>query len=282
MGLTVKEADLVEHFFSTMTHTDLLFFTSKGRAFQLKAYEVPAAATRTAKGQAVVNFLQLTQNERVTSVLPVSELGDAKYLVMVTNGGTGKKVELKAFENVRRSGIIAIKLKGNEVLYWVKPSSGADDILLVTAKGQSIRFAEKQLRPMGRSAAGVRAMRLKSGDVVAGMDVIGGGATKTNEQLLVVTAKGFGKRTPIKFYRKQGRGGSGIKTARTTPKTGDVVAGFIVNAKLEQEDLICISDKGQVIRLPLKTVSVLGRDTQGVRIMRFKEEGDELSSVTFV
>jgi DNA gyrase subunit A len=282
LGLTVKEEDLVEHFFSTMTHTNLLFFTSRGRVFQLKAYEVPSAATRTAKGQAVVNFLQLTQHERVTAVIPMGELGDAKYLVMVTSGGTGKKVDLAAFENVRRSGIIAIRLKGEELLYWVKPSTGQDDILLVTARGQSIRFAERQLRPMGRSAAGVRAMRLKSGDSVAGMDVMPAGATKATEQLLVVTAKGFGKRSAIKFYRRQNRGGTGIKTARVTPKTGNVVAAFIVNAKLEQEDLICISEKGQVIRLPLKTVSVLGRDTQGVRIMRFKEEGDELASVTFV
>lgn len=283
LGLTVKEEDLVEQFFSTTTHTNLLFFTSRGRVFQLKAYEVPSALTRTAKGQAVVNFLQLTQNERVTAVLPLEEIArEAKYLVMVTSGGTGKKVELSAFENVRRSGIIAIRLKGNETLNWVKPSTGQDDILLVTAKGQSIRFVGRQLRPMGRSAAGVRAMRLKTNDKISGMDVISDGATKANEQLLVVTSKGFGKRTPIKFYRKQGRGGSGIKTARVTPKTGDVVAAFIVSAKLEQEDLICISDKGQVIRLHLKSVSVLGRDTQGVRIMRFKEEKDELASVTFV
>ncbi|MFH1171605.1 MAG: DNA gyrase subunit A [bacterium] len=283
LGLTVKEEDLVEHFFSTMTHTNLLFFTSRGRVFQLKAYEVPSALSRTAKGQAVVNFLQLTQNERVTTVLPLEDLeSETKYLVMVTSGGTGKKVELMAFGNVRRSGIIAIRLKGNEMLDWVKPSTGRDDILLVTSRGQSIRISEKQLRPMGRSAAGVRVMRLKTGDTLAGMDVIVGGTTKENEQLLVVTSKGFGKRTPIKFYRKQGRGGSGIKTARVTPKTGNVIAAFIVNAKLEQEDLVCISDKGQVIRLPLKSVSVLGRDTQGVRIMRFKEEKDELASVTFV
>lgn len=283
MGLTVKEEDMVEHFFSTMTHTDLLFFTSRGRVFQLKAYEVPPAATRTAKGQALVNFLQLTQAEKVTAVLPLADLeNNIKYLVMVTRQGTSKKVELSAFENVRRSGLIALKLNGDDVLEWVKPSSGNDDLLLVTTDGQSIRFPEKMLRPMGRNAAGVRAIRLKGKDMIAGMDVISGSSTSSTEQLLVVMSKGFGKRTPLKFYRKQGRGGSGIKTARVTDKTGDVVAAFVVNAKLEQEDIICISEKGQVIRLPLKSVSVLGRDTQGVRIMRFKEANDEVASVTFV
>lgn len=283
LGLTVKEEDLVEHFFSTMTHTDLLFFTSRGRAFQLKAYELPQAATRSAKGQVVVNFLQLTQSERVTAILPLADLDKSmKNLVMLTRGGTIKKVALEALSNVRRSGLIAIKLKNDDVLDWVKPSSGKDDILIVSANGQSIRFPEKGIRQMGRNAAGVRGMRLKKVDVVAGMDIISGGLNTTNEQLLVVTTKGFGKRTSLKLFRKQNRGGSGIRAAKTTDKTGKVVAAFIVNAKREQEDLICISDKGQVIRLSLKTVSQLGRDTQGVRIMRFKEAGDELANVTFV
>lgn len=283
IGLTTKEEDLVEQFFSTTTHSDLLFFTSRGRIFQLKAYEVPPAATRTSKGQAVVNFLQLMPQEKVSVVLSLADLdGNTKFFVMVTNLGTIKKVALNLFENVRRSGLIAIKLKNDDFLSWVKPSSGKDDLILVTGQGQSIRFPEKLIRPMGRNAAGVRGVRLKGADVVVGMDTILDGATRSNEQLLVVTTKGFGKRTNLNLYRRQGRGGSGIKTAKVTDKTGKVVAAFIVNAKREKEDLICISDKGQVIRLPLKTVSVLGRDTQGVRIMRFKEAGDELSSITFI
>ncbi len=283
IGLTTKEEDLVEHFFSTNTHTDLLFFTSRGRVFQLKAYEVPAAASRAARGQAAVNFLQLTQSELVTAVLPFDDPeGMTKYLIMVTKKGTVKKVERAAFANVRRSGLIAMNLKNDDTLGWVKPSAGKDDVMLVSEKGKSIRFPEKQLRPMGRSAAGVHGMRLGSGDAIAGVDVIPDGAVSANEQLLVVTASGFGKRSPLTFYRKQGRGGSGIKAIKVTTKTGDVVAAFIVNAKRELEDLICMSEKGQVIRLPLKSVSVLGRDTQGVRIMRFREEKDVLASVTFI
>ncbi len=283
IGLTTKEEDLVEQFFSTTTHTDLLFFTSRGRVFQLKAYEVPSAATRTSRGQAVVNFLQLMPQETVTAVLALDDLGkEAKYLVMITRQGTAKKVERSAFENVRRSGLIAIGLKNGDALAWVKPSGGKDDIILVTAKGKSIRFAEKDLRPMGRGAAGVRGIRLGTSDTIVGMDVIPDGVTPANEQLLVVTANGFGKRSPLRFYRKQGRGGSGIKAVKVTGRTGNVAAAFIVNAKREQEDVICMSEKAQVIRLPLKSVSVLGRDTQGVRIMRFKEAGDILASVTFI
>ncbi len=283
IGLTTKEEDLVEHFFSCSTHTDLLFFTSRGRVFQLKAYEVPVAPSRTARGQAVVNFLQLLPQEQVTAVLPMNDLeGVAKFLIMVTKRGTIKKVEREAFANVRRSGLIAINLKDDDALVWVKPSSGSDDVMLVSAKGKSIRFSEKDLRPMGRSAVGVRGIRLGSNDPVAGIDVIPEGSASSAEQLLIVTASGFGKRSPVKFYRRQGRGGSGIKAVKVTAKTGDVVAAFIVNAKREQEDVICISEKGQVIRLPLKTVSVLGRDTQGVRIMRFKETDDFLASVTFI
>jgi len=281
IGLTTKEEDTVEHLFATMTHADLLFFTTRGRVFQLKAYDVPTAS-RTAKGQAVVNFLQLGPEEKVSSVLSLAELAEEKYLVMLTRQGTIKKVEMNVFKDVRRSGLLAIKLKPEDRLEWVKPSSGKDDIILVSANGQSIRFAEKTVRPMGRSAGGVRGMRLKRGDVIAGMDVILEGTSAKNEQLLVIMDHGHGKRTFLKEYRLQGRGGSGIRCAHITEKTGKISSAFIVNAKREQEDVVIISIKGQVIRLPLKQVSVLGRDTQGVRLMRFKEAGDGVASVTFV
>jgi len=281
IGLTTKEQDAVEQLITTNTHADLLFFTNKGRVFQLKAYDVPPAS-RTAKGQALVNFLQLGPEEKVSAIMSLEELGDYKYLMMVTRNGIIKKVVIEDFKAVRRSGLIAIKVKKGDVLEWVKPSTGKDDIIIVTENGQSIRFKEKQVRPMGRNAAGVRGMRLKGTDKVAGMDMINEGKAEQHEQLLVVMANGFGKRTPLRSYRLQGRGGSGVKTAKITPKTGATVSSFIVNGQLEKEDLIIISDKGQVIRLPLKTVSVLGRATQGVRLMRFSETNDKVASVTFV
>ena len=282
IGLTTKEEDMVEHIFATNTHADLWFFTTKGRLFQLKAYEVPSAS-RTAKGQAIVNFLQLAPEEKVASVLTSEDLSAYKYLVMVSRQGTIKKTEISAFANVRKTGLIVVKLKGDDVLQWIKPSSGKDDIVLVTAEGQSIRFKEKDIRPMGRAAAGVRGVRLsKKGDEVVGMDLVNEGKASSGEQLLVIMSNGYGKRTPLSQYKVQGRGGSGIKTAMITPKTGKLCAAFIVNSHLEQEDVIIISKKGQMIRIPLKAVNVIGRATQGVRIMKFKQEGDKVASVTFI
>jgi DNA gyrase subunit A len=283
MGLTTKEEDTVEHLISTTTHSDLLFFTTRGRVFQLKAYDVPAAS-RTSKGQAIVNFLQLAPEEKISAILSVKELGegDFKYLVMVTKEGVIKKVELKDFENVRRSGLIAIKLREGDRLEWVKPSSGNDEIILITAQGQAIRFKEKNVRGMGRAATGVRGIRIKGKDSVVGMDVIDPGLVSKNLlELLVVMENGFGKRTNLKNYKVQGRGGSGIKTAKVTPKTGKIISAQIASSK-DERDLIIISKFGQVIRLPFKSVSTLGRATQGVRLMRFKEAEDRAASVTFV
>jgi DNA gyrase subunit A len=283
MGLTTKEEDTVEHLISTTTHSDLLFFTTRGRVFQLKAYDVPAAS-RTSKGQAIVNFLQLAPEEKISAILSTKELGegDFKYLVMVTKAGVIKKVALKDFENVRRSGLIAIKLKDGDHLEWVKPSTGGDEIILVTAQGQAIRFKEKNVRSMGRAASGVRGLRLKGKDEVVGMDVIEPSLVSKNLlDLLVVMENGFGKRTNLKNYKVQGRGGSGVKTAKVTPKTGKIISAQIASSK-DERDLIIISKFGQVIRLPFKSVSTLGRATQGVRLMRFKEIDDRAASVTFV
>ncbi|MBU1145931.1 DNA gyrase subunit A [Patescibacteria group bacterium] len=283
MGFTTKEEDTVEYLLSTTTHADLLFFTTRGRVFQLKAYDVPAAS-RTSKGQAIVNFLQLAPEEKISAILSVKELGegDFKYLVMVTRAGVIKKVDLKDFDNVRRSGLIAIKLKDGDRLEWVKPSSGGDEIILITAVGQAIRFKEKNIRSMGRAATGVRGIRLKGKDEVIGMDVIDPALVSKNLlDLFVLMENGFGKRTNLKNYKIQGRGGSGIKTAKTTPKTGKIISAFITSSK-DERDLIIISKYGQVIRLPFRSVSTLGRATQGVRLMRFKEADDRAASVTFV
>jgi len=281
IGLTTKEEDQVSHFFSTTTHADILFFTTTGRLFQMKAYDVPAAS-RTAKGQAIVNFLQLTGEEKVANVLSMEDLTPFKYLLMVTKNGIIKKVDLEEFKNIRRSGLIAIKLKAGDRLRWVKPTSGKDHIMLVTSNGQSIRFQESTVRPMGRSASGVRGMKMKGTDEIVGMDVMDQGKADEHEQLMIVMDNGFGKRTGVTAYKVQGRGGSGIKTAKITDKTGKLSSATIVNGKDLTQDIIVISQKGQVIRLPLKSISVLGRDTQGVRIMKFSDPKDKVASVTLV
>ena len=282
IGATTKEEDMIAHLFSTMTHADIMFFTSRGRLFQTKAYEIPQAS-RTAKGQAIVNFLQLAPEEKVSTVLSAEDMSMYKHLVMVTKKGIIKKTDIEKFKNIRRSGLIAIKLKDDDQLEWVRSSTGKDQVVLVTAEGLAIRFKEENIREMGRGAAGVRGIKLKkSTDEVVGMDIIDAGKPAPDDQLLVVMTNGFGKRTNLKEYKVQGRGGSGIKTASTTAKTGRVEAAFIVNAKRAGDDLIIITDKGQVIRLPLKSVSVIGRATQGVRLLKFKADGDQVASVTFV
>lgn len=282
IGMTAKEEDMVEFMFTSMTHADLLFFTTRGRVFQLKAYEVPQAA-RTAKGQAIVNFLQLSSGEKVTSVLPLDKMKDAKYLFFATEKGLVKKVELGAFANVRRSGLIAIKIKPEDRLIWAKPTGGKDDIQLITAQGQAIRFKESDVRDMGRGATGVFGIRLRKDDMVVGMGVIRNDKEKLKKyQVLTIMEKGFGKRTPLNMYKVQGRGGSGIKTAKVTAKTGKLVNAYVVNSEhMEGKDLIIISEKGQVIRLAFKSVNQAGRDTQGVRLMRLKDENDKVACVTW-
>ncbi|MBU0707761.1 DNA gyrase subunit A [Patescibacteria group bacterium] len=281
IGLTTKEEDMVEHFFGTTTHADLLFFTTKGRVFQLKTYDIPQTG-RTAKGQAIVNFLQLPGDEKISVVLPLSEILDYKYLIMVTRNGIIKKVSLDDFKKVRRSGLIALRLKPGDLLEWVKPTTGKDNIILVSQDGKAIHFKEKDVRSMGRGAAGVRGIKLKKDDRVCGMGIVPHGSISPQEQLLVVMENGHGKRTSLRSYKVQHRGGTGIKTANITPKTGKIIQSFIVTSKREKEDMVVISSKGQVIRLPLKSVSVLGRATQGVRLMRFSEKSDKVASVTFV
>jgi DNA gyrase subunit A len=283
MGLTTKEEDTVEFMFTSQTHNDVLFFTTKGRAFQLKVYEIPQSS-RIAKGTPVVNFLQLTGGEQVSSILPLDKAVFSKYLFFATEKGLVKKVELEAFKNVRRSGLIAIKIKDDDKLIWVKPTSGADHIQLVTSQGQAIRFKETDVRDMGRGAAGVIGIRLHKSDTVIGMGIAKTDKErKRNYQILTIMAHGFGKRTELNAYKIQGRGGSGIKTAKVTDKTGKITNAFLVNAdSMVDKDLVIISENGQVIRTPFKSVSVLGRDTQGVRIMRFKEDSDRVAGVTWV
>ena len=280
IGSATKEEDVIERLFSCTTHSELLFFTSRGRVFQLKAYEIPVA-TRQAKGQNIVNFLQLAPEEKVNAILPNDEISEFKYLMFITNNGLIKKTEIDKFSNVRKSGLISIKLKDNDFLKWVKPTTGKDEVVLVTANGQSIRTKEKNIRSMGRSASGVRGIKLKTDDRVVGMLIIN---PKKNDkdQLAVVMENGFGKKTVLKVYKVQGRGGSGIKTARVTTKTGKIVSAFMADEINKDKDIIIISTGAQVIRLALKNIPSIGRATQGVRLMRFKRADDKVVSVTIV
>lgn len=279
IGGTTKEEDIIDKLFSCTTHSDLLFFTNRGRVFQLKAYEIPVAS-RQAKGQNIVNFLQLAPEEKVNAILPSDEAAN-KFLLFVTKNGLIKKTEVEKYSSVRRSGLISIKLKDGDFLRWVKPTSGNDNIILVTNLGQSIRISEKDVRPMGRSAAGVRGIRLKAKDEVVGMDVVSSGETK-GYKIVIVMKNGFGKKTPLKEYKLQGRGGSGIKTAKITTKTGMIVSAFVEDETNKDKDIIIISEGAQVIRLSLNTIPTIGRDTQGVRLMRFKLDDDKVASVTTI
>ncbi|MFA6974330.1 MAG: DNA gyrase subunit A, partial [Parcubacteria group bacterium] len=275
MGMKTMSDDIVEHFLCASTHDNLLFFTDSGKVFQTQVYEIPEG-TRVARGRGLLNFLELSTEEKVLSLVPMKKDGQEKYLVMVTKNGRIKKTSLEEFDNVRKSGIISIKLEKGDLLKKVVKTTGEDDIILTTKNGIAIRFKEKEIRPMGRAAAGVKGIRLKKGDEVIGMDVINK-EKLPKKYLLIVMENGYGKRTDVAQYRFQGRGGSGIKTAKITSKTGSIVLASVVEDTAEEEDLIVISQKGQVIRTGVKSISLLGRATQGVRIMRM-EPGDNVAS----
>lgn len=278
VGATTKENDLIRRVLSVMMHDDLFFFTNFGKVFQLKAYELPESS-RTAKGQSMVNFLQLSPGEYVTEFVAFGKDHEYKYLVMATVYGVIKKTSIADFMKVRRSGLIAIHLDEKDTLGWVKPTFGNDEIILTTAKGQAIRFIEGDVRAMGRTAAGVRGIKLHHGDEVVGMNVVQN--SDKGSELLVITKEGYGKRSKMTQYKTQKRGGTGIRTANITPKTGNLVWANVVYKEDLEGDLIVVTKKGQIIRIALKTIPLLGRSTQGVRIMRPKT-GDELSSATTI
>ena len=276
VDLDTKEEDFVTTFLTTSTHSDLLFFTDKGKAYQIKMYDIPEGR-RATKGKSIVNFLSITQEEKVTSVLPMPKATkEAKglSLFMVTKKGVAKKVSADSFKDVRRNGLIAIKLSpGDELLFAMFVSEG-DEVALATSLGQSIRFKEKDIRIMGRNAGGVRAMKLKKGDILIGGGIVKNGST--SGEILVVGENGYGKKTSLKEYKVQKRGGSGIKTAKVTGKNGKLIAAHVVTE--EKSEIVAISKKSQVIRTDLKDIPSLGRQTQGVRIMRLRE-GDHLASI---
>jgi len=289
LGMKTLQDDIVEHFLLANTHDSLFFFTDSGKVFRTFVYEIPEG-TRVARGRGLLNFLEITQQEKVLSIFPLGKV-DAdqgiKYLVMVTQNGIIKKTKLEEFKNVRKSGLTAITLKKNDLLKKVCKSTGQDEVILTTKKGQTIRFKEQDIREMGRQAAGVKGIRLRKGDKVVGMDIIKNPKSKIQNPkikkeknyLLVVTENGYGKRTDLREYRLQKRGGSGIKTAKIISKTGDLIASKILSGL--EEDLIVISQKGQVIRTKIATIAKLSRATQGVKIMRL-EEGDRVASSVYI
>jgi DNA gyrase subunit A len=278
VDLNTKEEDVVTDLITTSTHSDLLFFTNKGKVYQAKMYEIPEGR-RATKGKSIMNFLSLTSEEKITSVLPIrKEEKDTEWsLMMVTREGVAKKVDGASFKDVRRSGLIAINLKSDDSLIAARFVSKGDEMSLVTSSGQSIRFKEDDIREMGRTAAGVRAMKLGKEDFVVSADVLN--KNEKDREVLVIMENGYGKTTPAKEYKTQNRGGSGIKTAKVTSKTGRVVSGAILSGEDKKEgELVVMSKKGQVIKLPLKDVPSLGRQTQGVRVMKLRA-GDAIASI---
>ena len=277
VDIATKEEDVVTHFLVAKAHSDLLFFTDFGKAYQLKMYEIPEGK-RATKGKSIMNFLPLALEEKVTSILAVPKGAalSASSVVFVTESGVVKRVAAKSFADVRHSGIIAITLKKGDRLVSAGLAGAGDTVSIVTAKGQSIRFEAEDVREMGRAAGGVRGMSVKKGDRVVSAEVIP--ASATDASLLVIMSKGYGKRTRMSEYKVQGRGGSGIKTAEVTPKTGEVIGARVVTGDLAEEELVVVSKKGQVIRTAVAGIPSLSRATQGVRVMKLYE-GDSIASM---
>ena len=261
-GMATREEDCVKELFTASTHDTILFFSNFGKVYGLRGYEVPEAG-RTARGTAIVNLLNLDAGEKVSSVIPIQNFADGKYLLMATRNGLIKKTPFKEYETNRRTGLIGITLKEGDELIDVRLTDGEDNVVLVTKKGLSITFDEKDVRPVGRAAQGVIGIKLDDGDCVIGMEPIITG--NTNATLLAITENGFGKRTELEEYRVQNRGGRGVITYKITPKTGDIVGIKIVGG---EEDVMLITDTGTIIRLKVEEISVLGRATQGVTLMR--------------
>jgi DNA gyrase subunit A len=262
-GMSTREEDFAEHVMVTSTHSHLLFFTNKGKVFRRKCYELPETS-RTAKGTAIVNLLQLEAGEKVSEVFPISEFNEDAMLVIATKKGFIKKTSVSAFKNIRLTGLIAIGLREDDELIEVLETSGSDELIVGTQRGMSVKFAESDVREMGRTAMGVKSVTLREGDSVVAVDIV-----RENSEVLVITENGFGKRTSVDEYKIQKRGGIGIKTLKRTEKTGDLCTLGIVDGS---EDIILINDAGIIIRMKVSEISTYGRDTQGVKLMNVGEQ----------
>ncbi len=262
-GMSTREEDFAEHVMVTSTHAHLLFFTNQGKVYRRKCYELPETG-RTAKGMAIVNLLQLDANEKVSAVFPITDFSDDTMLVIATKNGFIKKTTVSAFKNIRQSGLIAVGLRDGDELISVRETSGKDELIIGTAQGMSVMFTEEDVRDMGRTAMGVKAVALREGDAVVGMDIV-----RADCDVLVISENGYGKRTPVSEYKVQKRAGIGIKTLKVTEKTGILCAIGLVDGS---EDIILINDAGVIIRMRVGEISVFGRDTQGVKLMNVDEE----------
>ena len=269
-GLTTRENDFVKNLILTSTHDSLMFFTNTGKAHKIKAYEIPEAK-RTARGTPAINFLNLMQRERISAIIPFRDFRDDKYLIAVTKHGTIKKTAISEFDTNRKTGLIAIKLKEGDELVGIRQTSGNDNVIIITKQGKCICFSEDDVRPMGRSAGGVKAITLENGDEVVSMELV-----QPDEELLVVTSKGFGKRTPVSEYKIQTRGGKGLLTYDKSKfkKTGELVGATVVD---DEDEILLINSNGVIIRIKADEISKLGRATQGVRIMKTGDETNIIS-----
>ena len=273
-GISTREEDFVKQIFTTSTHDTVLFFSNKGKLYRLKGYEIPEAG-RTAKGTAIVNLLSLDAGEKISAIIPITDFEDSKYLLMATKSGLIKKTPLQEYNSSRKTGLLAINLKDDDELIDVRLTDGQDNVVLVTSKGLCITFDEKDVRPVGRSAQGVLGIRLDEDDLVIGMESIL--AENKNVTLLAITENGFGKRTELDEYRVQNRGGRGVITYKITPKTGNIVG---IRMAAEDEDVMLITNSGTIIRINVKDVSILGRATQGVTLMRTNDNEKVVSIET--
>ncbi|MEZ4654409.1 MAG: DNA gyrase C-terminal beta-propeller domain-containing protein [Candidatus Eisenbacteria bacterium] len=265
VGIKTKEEDFVEHLFVASTHTYLLLFTDRGRCYWLKVYEIPTG-TRQARGRSILTLVAAQPDEKITAYVPTRDFPEDRYLLLATRNGTIKKTPLSAYGNPRRNGIVAIDLRDGDALIGANLTDGDREVLLATRQGKAIRFHEKDVRAMGRTAAGVRGIALaRENDAVVGMVVVHDGSAT----ILVVTENGYGKRTPVDEYRLQTRGGQGIINVRTSDRNGEVVA---IKAVSDQDEIMIISSQGQIIRLGVKQISVLGRATQGVHLINTGDE----------
>lgn len=275
MGISTKETDAVSHIFYTQTHDNLLFFTDKGRVFQIKVWEIPETQ-RAAKGQAIVNLINIEQGEKITAVLTTRQKGEqAKFFFMCTQKGTVKKTKIEEYINIRKNGLVAIKLDTADELGWVCPTLGKDDLIIVSMMGKSIRFSETQIKPTHRDTSGVRGIRLGKNDGVVSLNIVGG----ADHELLVIAENGLGKKTKFSSWNRQGRGGQGVKAAQITQKTGPVVAALAVSKKMDT--LVLTSTRGQLIKMALSEVPTLQRQTQGVILMRVRP-GEKVAAATVV
>lgn len=274
--MTTKEEDTILHIRYAQTHDNILFFTNKGKVYQLRAYDI-AESSRTSKGTAIVNLLNIEQGEKVESFIVYGKETKGGHVFLTTRNGTVKKSKLSDFEHIRRTGILAIKLDKGDELSWSSLTSGDDSVLIVTREGKVIRFLEKEVRPMGRGARGVRGIKIGKTDEVISMAVI---RKDEKPNLLTIMENGLGKKTAVDKFRAQTRGGQGVKVAKVTSKTGKVAFSQIVPENCKE--IIITSKKGQIVKLEISSVPSLSRDTQGVILMRFSDSADHVASATCI